>query len=162
MVSVFPSAEAHIPSMQGRMANATVASLEKRVALLFEGRGYASLKTVPANPDRPYFIQQERTLFRSIYGTALRIDFYAWHPMKYPSGMVIECKVQSVPGSVDEKYPYAVLNMNATGVPAILIIEGGGAKEGAVRWCLQQQTERFRVYRGFQAFSRAVSKEGLL
>lgn len=48
----------------------------------------------------------------------------------------IECKWQQSSGSVDEKFPYLYLNcMEAMPEEEIIIIvDGGGAKPGAIRW----------------------------
>jgi hypothetical protein len=46
----------------------------------------------------------------------------------------IECKWQRISGSVDEKFPYAYLNC-IEAMPErdiIIVVDGGGAKQGAV------------------------------
>ncbi|SMG65890.1 conserved hypothetical protein [methanotrophic bacterial endosymbiont of Bathymodiolus sp.] len=48
----------------------------------------------------------------------------------------IECKWQQVAGSVDEKFPYLYLNCIETMSEneIILIVDGGGYKDGALAW----------------------------
>ena len=161
---MFPESQARAPISQGRMANSNGSHLEDNVAILLAECGYARARHHPENRRDPYYIPQERTMFSSIYDTPLRVDFYVWHPQKYPSGMIIECKHQAAKGSVDEKFPYTVLSLSSTLVPFILIIDGGGAKASAVNWCSNQarQSGKFRVYSSYTAFAKAVRKEGLL
>ena len=50
-----------------------------------------------------------------------------------------EVKWQQVGGSVDEKYPYLVLNIQMKyEVPTILILDGNGYKKGAEKWIRSQ------------------------
>lgn len=48
----------------------------------------------------------------------------------------IECKWQQSSGSVDEKFPYLFLNCTEkmTEPHIIILLDGGGAKQGAVDW----------------------------
>ena len=160
---MFPSPQLRAPSAQGRSANFTGRTLETRVSMLLDECGYIKHAQPIADANTAYYVAQSRQ-FRSIYGGPMRIDFYIWHPVKYPSGLVIECKSQATAGSVDEKYPYTLLNLKGTGCAAILIIEGDGPKSGALAWCNSKAdtSDWFRFYHGYQAFSRAVRKEGLL
>ena len=68
-----------------------------------------------------------------------RVDGYTEFLLKsekHNLEMRIECKWQQSTGSVDEKFPYLYLNcIEAMPEKHILIIvDGGGAKDGAVRW----------------------------
>lgn len=160
---MFPVPQLRAPSAQGRSANFTGRTLETRVAMLLDECGYAKHREPLGDSRVPYYVPQSRQ-FRSIYNSVLRIDFYAWHPEKYPGGLVIECKSQESNGSVDEKYPYTLENLKSTGCAAILVVEGDGPKPGALEWCQRQAdaSDWFRFYHGYQAFRRAVMKEGLL
>ena len=42
----------------------------------------------------------------SIYHKRRYCDFILFHPIKYPNYLIIECKWQQTPGSVEEKYPF--------------------------------------------------------
>lgn len=55
---------------------------------------------------------------------------------KYNLETRIECKWQQVSGSVDEKLPYLFLNCSEkmTEPHIIILLDGGGAKPGAVDW----------------------------
>ena len=162
---MFPEPQAQETSAQGRAANYAGRILESNVAMILDERGYTPLKEQQAlGSITPYYVAQDRR-FQSIYnGHFLKVDFFVWHPTKYKDGLVIECKLQSTPGSVDEKYPFTLLSLKNTGCAAILIVEGDGPKKGALEWISAQQQNNpwFRFYHGFHTFNRAVRKEGLL
>ena len=78
-------------------------------------------------------------LTKGIYGLMLRHDFMLFHPEKWPDKLIIECKWQQGRGSVDEKYPYNVLNVKERYVcPAIILLDGAGFKAGAGEWLRAQ------------------------
>ena len=76
----------------------------------------------------------------SIYDTPRKVDFLVINKAVFPDGLIIECKWQGISGSVDEKFPYLVGNIIKTGVPSIVLLDGGGYKRGAEQW-LRKQTE---------------------
>jgi len=70
-----------------------------------------------------------------IYGTEIYVDFYVMGSVSIPSSFIVECKWQQTGGSVDEKLPYVNLNIqNCYPAPAIVLIDGGGMKQGAINW----------------------------
>jgi hypothetical protein len=87
--------------------------------------------------DESWFVSQV-ALERNLYGAMFTSDFYLKGP-KYPSGLHIESKFQGTPGSVDEKYVFTVLSMKQFKSPGILVLDGGGTRQGAVRWMKSQQ-----------------------
>ena len=53
--------------------------------------------------------------------------------------MIIESRWQTSSGSVDEKYPYDVLNIQTKyATPTILILDGSGYRKGAENWIRAQ------------------------
>jgi hypothetical protein len=79
----------------------------------------------------------------SIYETPFYYDFILYHPQKWPQCLVIESKWQQVSGSVDEKYPHTILNINLnikmrSAYRSILLLDGGGYKPGAENWLRAQ------------------------
>lgn len=79
------------------------------------------------------------TIGKSIYNTNLISDFILFHPEKWPDRLIIECKWQQSAGSVDEKYPYNVLNIREIyPCPAIILLDGEGYKTGAAEWLRRQ------------------------
>ncbi len=88
--------------------------------------------------DQPLYTSQI-VIGESIYNTKLRADFMIYHPQKYPNKLIIECKWQQVRGSVDEKYPYNVLNVRERyPCPTIILLDGAGFKLGAGEWLRAQ------------------------
>ena len=81
----------------------------------------------------------------SIYNTKLFCDFILYHPKKYPHCLVIESKWQQTSGSVDEKYPYLVANINKLPYKTLIVIDGGGYKKGAEEWLRKQQNDKLHV-----------------
>jgi len=77
----------------------------------------------------------------SIYGLPLNADFWVRGAPGYLQGLAIEVKWQQSTGSVDEKFPYLVLNIQQCyPCPALVIADGGGQRPGAIQW-LRSQVE---------------------
>ena len=74
----------------------------------------------------------------SIYGARRYVDFIVFNPDLFSDALIVECKWQEKPGSVDEKYPYLHCNILKTGVPSIVLIDGGGYKIKAMEWLKSQ------------------------
>lgn len=123
--------------------------------------GYKRVDQVTRTEPFPCFMKQARLGNQSIYGKSMRHDAYCWNPEKFKHGLIIEVKYQAVSGSVDEKFPYLVFSLKQLETPSILILEGGGALEGAVRWCVEQNDGKFQAFDGISAFIRAANS-GLL
>ena len=75
---------------------------------------------------------------RDIYSKNRRVDFLLFHPVKWPACLVIQCKWQASRGSVEEKYPFEVLNIQQGGYPTIILLDGGGYSKGAEQWLRSQ------------------------
>jgi hypothetical protein len=75
---------------------------------------------------------------KSIYDTDRRCDFLVMNQEKFSDGFIIECKWQESAGSVDEKYPFVMLNITKIGVPTIVLIDGDGYKKQAFDWLKSQ------------------------
>jgi hypothetical protein len=74
----------------------------------------------------------------SIYETKRKCDFLVLNKEKFPDGLIIECKWQQSNGSVDEKYPFSLYNIFKIGVPTIVLLDGGGYKQAAMKWLKDQ------------------------
>lgn len=76
-----------------------------------------------------------------IYDTPVQCDFILYHPDKWPDKLAIESKWQQSSGSVDEKFPYLVLNITLRyGCPTIVLCDGGGYKGNAEQWLRNQSS----------------------
>jgi len=96
---------------------------------------------------------------QSIYGTKRRVDLVL-RCDKYPEGLIIQIKWQQSPGSVDEKFPYEVECIKQDKLPTVIVIEGGGYKDGALDWlhCQESKVERLLGVLNFGDFSRWLQK----
>jgi hypothetical protein len=75
------------------------------------------------------------TIGCSIFGTALRADFVIHNLPEFPRGLAVESKWQDIGGSVDEKFPYLLINIRERyPIPTLVVVHGGGCRPGAVEW----------------------------
>ncbi len=123
-------------------ANYTGTVLERFILSRFADRGYTfvarNLFTPACFLDQPVFTRHFH-VGQSIYGTPQYCDFIVFHPQRWPNRLIIEAKWQQSGGSVDEKYPYLILNIQMQySCPTVLVLDGGGYKQGAERWIRNQ------------------------
>lgn len=143
-------------------ANRTGSRLEKAVDELLEEARYSFV------PHGFFFAMREMgqriytrqcTIGRDIYGKNRRVDFVLYHPVKWPQSLVIQCKWQAVGGSVEEKYPFEVLNIQQSGYPTIVLLDGGGYSKGAEQWLRGQAGKNMLQHVFSQGeFQRFVSR----
>lgn len=133
---------------QGGKANKSGNVLEKTVEGTLAGHGYAPIGENLVKKQRLGFLLNQTSLPKryarqvyigtGIYGTEIYVDFYIIGA-SIPSGLIIECKWQQTGGSVDEKLPYVNLNIQSCyPAPAVVLIDGGGMKPGAITWLKAQ------------------------
>tara|TARA_R110000823_G_scaffold312359_1_gene438950 strand:+ start:584 stop:1081 length:498 start_codon:yes stop_codon:yes gene_type:complete len=84
-----------------------------------------------------WFCRQLR-LERNLYGAKYTSDFYLYDFEKWPDGLHVEAKWQNSSGSIDEKYVFTALSLISFKAPTMMILAGGGARQGAVQWLTQQ------------------------
>lgn len=123
---------------QGFLANSSGNTLEQTVVGTLKSKSFELVyhKDYKKNPD---VYGTELLLmnvpYPTIYGHKGITEFLI-KSKKYNLEVRIECKWQQVAGSVDEKFPYLYLNCLEK-MPEnhiIIIIDGGGAKLGAIQW----------------------------
>ena len=85
----------------------------------------------------PVFTEQY-PVGNGIYGKPMKCDFMLYHPERWPDCLVIESKWQQSGGSVDQKFPFLVLCIEASGYQSIIVLDGGGYSEGAEAWLRNQ------------------------
>jgi hypothetical protein len=100
--------------------------------------------------ERHYSVRRQVKIGQGIYGTDLRADFLISGLPGFPDGLIIESKWQASTGSVDEKFPYVVSNIRAGKYPCpvIVVLDGGGYKDGAEQW-LRSQVDGYKFYAVF-------------
>lgn len=123
-------------------ANYTGNVLERFIQARLMDRGYTQVRPNRFLASRilnqPIFARRFH-VGQSIYGTEHFCDFICFHPQRWPDNLIIESKWQQSAGSVDEKYPYLVLNIEGQyQYPTIVLLDGGGYKPGAEAWMRRQ------------------------
>ena len=131
----------------GRLANRSGKDMERDVAELLDNYEFAELdkaqkkllhdnEGVMPHLKGRWFAQQVR-LYRTLYNSRHTTDFILWAP-ELSAPHLLEIKWQESQGSVDEKYVFTALSLKDMPVPAILVLEGGGARSAAVKWLRKQ------------------------
>lgn len=122
----------------GTTANHHGSNIESLVENLFKSKHYECEKysTYIKNPTAySTNILLKNVPFFSIYEHRGKTEFLVKSASR-ENDIRIECKWQQSAGSVDEKLPYLYLNCveSFPEKEIIIIIDGGGFKEGAIRW----------------------------
>lgn len=131
---------------QGGLANSSGNTLEQTIVATLVSKGfpvalYRQWVKDPAaySPD----IVLRNVPYETIYGHRGNTEFLLLSK-RYNLNLRIECKWQQSAGSVDEKFPYLYLNC-VEQMPEnqiIIVVDGGGAKAGAVEWLRRACSER--------------------
>lgn len=134
---------------QGGRANKFGQVLEINVEATLQKHGYFKVgHNLPKKQQREYILNytllpkryaRQVYIGSGVYETDIYVDFYVIGVDAVPSGLIIECKWQQIGGSVDEKFPYLNLNIkDCYPAPAVVVIDGGGMKPGAIAWLKKQ------------------------
>lgn len=147
----------------GTRANRTGNRLERFVMQTLQEKGYkefwnhkeqmfANRKVVGGKQ-----FAKQVVIDTTIYETRRRCDFLVINKELFPDGLIIECKWQQSSGSVDEKYPFLLYNIFKTGVPTIVLMDGGGYKPAAMKW-LKDQANPMRALIGVWTMAELQTK----
>lgn len=134
---------------QGGWANNQGRTLEHVIKSAMEQKGFRCISYKQWNPDAMEAagdLLLTDVPYETIYGHPGRTEFKIVS-QKYGEYR-IECKWQQSSGSVDEKFPYLYLNC-VEKMPEkniIIVIDGNGAKPGAVQWL--KQAAASKLYTG--------------
>ena len=74
-------------------------------------------------------VYREVSMGKTIIGKNRHVDILVLHEAS-SAVLAIECKYQDTLGTVDEKIPYAIQDMQAMGVPVCLVYAGAGFSAG--------------------------------
>jgi len=131
---------------QGGLANSSGNTLEQTIIATLTSKGFPVeiYRNWIKNPAAyPSDIVLRNVPYETIYGHRGNTEFLLISE-RYNLTIRIECKWQQSAGSVDEKFPYLYLNcvqqMPENNI--IIVMDGGGAKAGAVQWLRQACDER--------------------
>jgi len=70
---------------------------------------------------------------KTVYGRDREVDVL-FRDARNGNRLAVEAKYQRVPGTADEKLPYAVLNLQTLPLPGVIVYGGGGFHQGALHW----------------------------
>jgi len=148
---------------QGTFANTTGNNLEKVIEFSLQHKGYKFVSKDKFDSarylDQPIYTIQY-PVAKSIYNTQLYCDVILFHPEKYPDCLVIESKWQQSGGSVDEKFPYLVINIREKyPCSTIILLDGGGYKQGAEQWLREQEDEKLIHVFNMMEFQRWANSD---
>jgi hypothetical protein len=87
-------------------------------------------------------VYREVNLGKTIIGKDRQIDVFVLRPLDQKA-LAIECKYQDALGSVDEKIPYALQDLEALWVPGCLVYGGRGWSRGVLH---QLEASRLAAY----------------
>jgi hypothetical protein len=138
------SLSSEITPVSGTKANKTGNRLEKFVQEALRESGYVEFFYPKAQAFQNRKIIGGKQYLKqlpvgdTIYDTKRKCDFMVINRAKFPNDLIIECKWQQSSGSVDEKYPFLYFNIIKTGVPTVVLIDGGGYKPAAKAWLKDQ------------------------
>lgn len=126
----------------GSIANSNGLNLEDTIENILRRDGYTEIESknfisFSQVAEQPIYAKQV-IIGKTIYETTRRCDFILFHPEKFKDNLIIECKWQQSGGSVDEKYPFLVLNIKKLSIDTIIILDGQGYKKGAEVWLKEQ------------------------
>ena len=138
---------------QGAKANMTGKIFENQCKPLFEEYGfilldnakYEKLKAKNQLPDKYVILNAP---FTTIYNHKGKTEFVIVDNT-LNKRIRVENKYQSAAGSVDEKYPYVLLNA-IEAYPEneiIIVIDGGGYKDGALEWIKTKVKDNWLDYK---------------
>ena len=131
---------------QGSVANKNGRDLEDIIETVITQKGYTQLtasekaklqydtRLIPLNFFGDKWYSAQTIIGESLYGSKMKIDFVLYDKLKFPDGLIIEAKWQSSQGSVDEKYVYTALSLLKQKGEKILVLDGGGFREGAMNY----------------------------
>lgn len=144
---------------QGGLANSSGNTLETTIVgtLTSKGFGLVNYREWQRHPER---FGQELLLrnvpYTTIYDHPGNTEFLI-KSAKYQIEVRIECKWQQSSGSVDEKFPYLYLNCieRMPEKQIIVIVDGGGAKAGAITWL--KRVSQIRQYIQPEAVDKQIT-----
>ena len=113
----------------------------------------------PLNSLGKMWFTEQLAIDTNLYGNLYKADFFLYHEINYPTGLQIESKYQDVGGSVDEKFPFIVKTLQNLSTPTIIIFDGGGARQCAINWAIEQECKQMLVFVGVNDFAAYARKQ---
>ena len=107
--------------------------------LLESGYRYVEkLRTDDFNRLRHPVYSKNVAVGKNIYKNARKCHFILFHPVKWTKGLALEVRWQGVNGTVDEKFPFIVMNIKRSGLETIIVMGGSNLKPEVIDWVQNQ------------------------
>ena len=136
---------------QGALANLSGKVFENMMIPVFNANGFQviSEKEYQAHPEKYASLSRyilKNVAYTTIYEHEGKTEFVI---VDGERRIRVEAKYQSAAGSVDEKYPYMLLNgiYQYPEREVIFVVDGGGYKPGAHKWLKKHIDENWLEYR---------------
>lgn len=102
--------------------------------------------------DVPCYLRQFNEI-QNWYGAQWKVDFCIFHPVKYPNGLLIECKWQSSSGSAEDKLLATLVGLDESDYPSVLSICGKGVRSEIISALRRRSHMRkVEIVEGFDDF----------
>jgi len=137
-----------------RKAGKTGSGWEKSVANMLNDVGFVEIdkKNIDDSVLTKWYCRQYNK-FHSVYGKIAAIDLLIFDLDHFPEKLAVELKYQASGGSVDEKFPFVILNLRRWfkrhGIKGALFLNGGKYCSEALSWVLSQQDENLFVVESY-------------
>lgn len=154
-----------MPRVSGSIANESGALLESFLENVLRQKGYEFVKGTDF--EKSVYLEQpiyakHFYLGKTIYDTKFFGDLIIYHPEKFTDCLVVESKWQQSGGSVDEKFPYLVLNLKQKSpYKSIILLDGGGYKPQAETWLKAQVDGKLLHVFNMREFQTWANKDNI-
>ncbi|MDA7572406.1 hypothetical protein N8776_01730 [bacterium] len=127
--------------MVNKRPEKTGRSFEKNIEAQLLNLGYKKVKSREfielSNQSNEKIFATQFNLGKNIYNTRQIVDFIITRPDDAP--LVIQAKWQQSKGSVDEKFPFLIINLKEKSqFDGLIVIDGGGYRSDAITWMKEQ------------------------
>ena len=131
--------------MVNKRPEKTGRSFEKNIEAQLLNLGYKKVKSTEflelSNHSNEKMFASQFNLGKNIYNTRQIVDFIISRKNEKP--LVIQAKWQQSKGSVDEKFPYLIINLKEKSqFDSLIVIDGGGYRKDAIDWMKEQIDEK--------------------
>ena len=132
--------------MVNKRPEKTGRSFEKNIEAQLLNLGYKKVKSTEflelSQHSNEKMFASQFNLGKNIYNTRQIVDFIITRSDDTP--LVIQAKWQQSKGSVDEKFPFLVINLKEKcPFDSLIVIDGGGYRSDSITWMKEQIDNKF-------------------
>ena len=132
--------------MVNKRPEKTGRSFEKNIEAQLLNLGYKKVKSTEflelSHHSNKKMFASQFNIGKNIYNTRQIVDFIITRFDNTP--LVIQAKWQQSKGSVDEKFPFLVINLKEKSpFDSLIVIDGGGYRSDSITWMKEQIDNKF-------------------